>query len=106
MSVDPTDAEQALGFLRETGKDVLPLATQARLKAHMLKHVEGLLVKGMSNQGVPATLQAQYARADERFLEIIQEEAAAYGEWVSIQERRDTAKIAINLYQSMVKDRS
>jgi len=106
MSVDSKDAEDALAFLRRTGKDVLPLATQARLKSHMLKHVEGLIVKGMANQGVPISIQKEYARADERFVQISQEEAEAYGEWMSIQESHDTARIAITLYMSMVKDRS
>jgi hypothetical protein len=105
MSVDPTLAEKALAFLTDTGEDVLPLARQERLKAHMLKHIEGLLVKGMSNQGIPATLQEKYARADDRWHEAAKEDAEAWGEWISLKERRDTARIAISLYQSQVKDR-
>jgi hypothetical protein len=105
MSVDPAAAEQALAFLIETGEKVLPLARQERLKAHMLKYTEGLLVKGMSNQGIPATIQEKHARADDRWKEAADEDAEAYAEWISLKERRDTARIAISLYQSQVKDR-
>lgn len=103
--IDQEEAEKALAFLRETAGKVTALTKQARLKAHMLKYVEAYLVKGMSNQGVPATLQKDYARADDRFKEAFQEEAEAAAELIGLNERRDTAKITISLYQSMVKDR-
>jgi hypothetical protein len=99
------EAEKALTFLRETAPKVAAFTEQARLKAHQLKYVEALLVKGMANQGVPATVQREYARADDRYREAFQEEAAAAAELIGLNERRDTAKITISLYQSMVKDR-
>jgi hypothetical protein len=98
-------AEDALTFLRESAKMVLPLAKQAKLKAHMLKHIEGLLVKGMANHDIPVTLREKYARAEDRYREAGEEEAEAHAEWMSLQERRDTARITISLYQSMIKDR-
>jgi hypothetical protein len=103
--IDPEDAEKALRWLLQTAEKVGPLAEQARLKAHMLKHIEGLLVKSQHNQGIPVTVAKEYARADDRYLEILKEEAAAYGEITGLNEMRDTKKIAISLYQSMVKDR-
>jgi hypothetical protein len=93
-------------WLLQTAEKVGPLAEQARLKAHMLKHVEGLLVKGQHNQGTPVTVATQYARADDRYLEIIKEEAAAYGEFTGLNEMRDTKKLGIGLFQTIVKDRS
>ncbi len=84
---------------------VLAIATQARQKAHKLKYVEALLVKGMANENVPVTLREKYARADDRYIHAGEEEAAAWAEWISLQERRDTAKTTISLYQSQVKDR-
>ena len=103
--IESSKAEAALEFLRKTDNDVGPLSRQARLKAHMLKHVEGLLVKAMANEGVSVTLRKDYARADDRYLEALKEDAEAHGEWSSLLESRDAAKTAISLYQTSVKDR-
>ena len=103
--ISPDEAEKALTFLRETAKDVASLTEQARLKAHMLKYVEALNVKKMDNGTLPATLREKYARAEDSYREAFQEEAAAAAELIGLNERRDTAKITISLYQSMVKDR-
>jgi undecaprenyl pyrophosphate synthase len=103
--IEKDKAEEALANLYKTQKFVRPITLQARLKAHMLKHVEGLLVKGQHNQGTPVTVAAQYARADDRYVDALKEEAEASAELASLNESRDTDKIAISLYQSMVKDR-
>lgn len=103
--ISEEEAERALTFLRTSAESVLPIAKQARLKAHLLKYTEALIVKSMANQEVPVTLREKYARADDRFREAGDEEAEAYAEWISLQERRDTARITISLYQSQVKDR-
>lgn len=103
--INEEEAEKALEFLRESAKMVLPLATQMKQKAHASKYIEGILVKALANQGVPATVRKEYARADDRYVQAGNEEAEAWGEWVSLQERRDTARITISLYQSQVKDR-
>jgi len=99
------DAEDAIEFLRKTGVDVQPLAKQARLKTHMLKYVEALTIKSMANQGISVSLQKDYARADDKWLEAAEEDAEAFSEWTALQERRDTARTTISLYQTMVKDR-
>ena len=96
------DAEKALKFLQDTGKQVEDLARQARLKSHMLKHVEGYLII-QSNQ--PITVRKEAARAQQRWLEAAKEEAEAYAQEQAIKERRDAAKIAISLYQSETRDR-
>ena len=96
------DAEKALSFLRETGSKVEQIATQARLKAHMLKHVEGLLTI-QSNQ--PVSVRKESARASARWLEAAEEDAIAHGQEQMLKERRDTAKITISLYQSELRDR-
>ena len=103
--IEKDAAEEALANLYKTQKYVRPITLQARLKAHMLKHIEGLLVKSQHNQNVPATVAKEYARAEDKFLEAIKEEAEAAAELASLNESRDTDKIAISLYQSMVKDR-
>ena len=103
--LDSDEAEKALAFLRESANQIGPLTRQAKLKAHMLKYVEALLVKGQENAGVPVTLREKYARADDRYLEALQEEAEAAAELIGLNERRDTAKITISLFQSMLRDR-
>lgn len=103
--IEKDEAEVALANLYKTQKYVRPITLQARLKAHMLKHVEALLVKSQHNQGIPVTLAKDYARAEERFVDASKEEAEAAAELASLNESRDTDKIAISLYQSMVKDR-
>ncbi len=103
--IEKDAAEDALANLYKTQKYVRPITLQARLKAHMLKHVEGLLVQSQHNQKVPATIAKEYARASDRFVEAFTEEAEAAAELASLNESRDTDKIAISLYQSMVKDR-
>lgn len=96
------DAEKALKFLQDTGRQVEEIATQARLKAHMLKHVEGLLVIA-SNQ--PVSVRKEAARAQQRWLEAAEEDAIAHGQEQMLKERRDAAKIAISLFQSEMRDR-
>jgi undecaprenyl pyrophosphate synthase len=103
--IEKDEAEKALQNLYKTQKYVRHITLQARLKAHMLKHTEGLLVKSQHNQGIPVSVAREYARADDRYLEALKEEAEAAAELHSLNESRDTDKIAISLYQSMVKDR-
>lgn len=99
------EAEKALEFLRTSASDVAAICLQWKKKAHALKYIEALLVKGQENTGIPATLREKYARADDRYIEAGNEEAVAYAEWIGLQERRDTARITISLYQSQLKDR-
>ena len=99
------EAEKALDFLRESARSVRDICLQARQRAHKVKYTEGLLVKGMANQNIPVTLREKHARADDRYIEAGNEEAEAWAEWISLQERRDTARITISLYQSQIKDR-
>lgn len=103
--LDEKEADAALDFLRESAAMVLPIALQWKQKVHKLKYIEALLVKGMSNQDVPVTIREKHARADDRYNDAGNEEAEAWAEWISLQERRDTAKTTISLYQSQVKDR-
>ena len=96
------EAEVALKFLQDTGKKVEEISKQARMKSHMLKHVEGYLVI-QSNQAV--TIKKESARAQPRWLEAAEEEAEAYAQEQALKERRDAAKICISLYQSELRDR-
>ena len=96
------EAEQALKFLQDTGRKVEQIATQARMKAHMLKHVEGLLT---IQSNAPVTVRKDHARAQERWMEAAEEDAQAHGQEQMLKERRDAAKIAISLYQSEQRDR-
>ena len=103
--IDQAEAEKALEFLRVSAEKVGPLTKQARLKAHMLKYVEALLVKSQHNQGTPVSIAKEYARADDRYLAALQEDAEAAAELIGLNERRDTAKITISLTQSLLRDR-
>jgi hypothetical protein len=59
--IEKDEAEKALQNLYKTQKYVRPITLQARLKAHMLKHTEGLLVKSQHNQGIPVSVAKEYA---------------------------------------------
>ena len=98
-------AEKALDFLRETSPKVAPFAKQARLKTHMLKYTEALLIKAMDNSSTPVSVRKECARADDKYKEALEEDAEAYAEWISLQEQRETARNAISLYQTQTKDR-
>jgi len=97
-----SEAEQALEMLRATAHDVYEVAKQARLKSHMLKHVEGYLVIA-SNQ--PVTIKKESARAQARWKEAAMEDAEAHAQEQALKERRDTSRITISLFQTMTKDR-
>lgn len=103
--IDPEQAEASLEYLRKTAADIGKLTTQAREKAAMVKHVEGLLVKAQHNGKIPVTVARDYARSSERYLEAITEDAIAAGELAKLEAERDAAKIRIMLYQTQVKDR-
>lgn len=101
--IDPTKAEQAADFLRETAKDMEALWKQARLKESMLKHTEALLIKSFND--MPVSIRQAHARAEPRYLEALTEDAEAVAALKGLEARRDAAKILIGLYQSQVKDR-
>jgi hypothetical protein len=98
-------AEEAVDFLRESAKAIETLWEQARMKESMVKHVEALLVKSFHEGKTPATVCKEYARATERYVEAITEDAQATAALKGLEARRDAAKITIGLYQSQVKDR-
>jgi hypothetical protein len=103
--IDISKAEQAADFLRETAKDMETLWEQMKMKELMVRHVEGLLVKKMHGDGIPATVCKEYARAEPRHVEAGTEDAQATAALKGLEARRDAAKIVISLYQSSVKDR-
>lgn len=103
--IDPTIAEKAVDFLRESAQDISNLVAQAKRKEHNLSAVEGELQKEYHKQGIPATVCKSYARSDVRWIEAADEDSIAAGELRGLESRRDAAKTLIMLYMSQVKDR-
>ena len=103
--IDSDSAERAADYLRDTAKAVGTLTKQAKEKAAMVKHVEGLLIKAMDNGSLPVSLRQAYARAHDKYKEALLEDAIAAGELAQLDAERDAAKIRISLYQTQVKDR-
>jgi hypothetical protein len=103
--IDPSLAETAADMLRTTAPDIGTLWAQARRKEHNLKSTEGELEKEYHAKGTPVTMCKAYARADQRWKDAAEEDAAAAGIYRALDSRRDAAKIVIGLYQSQVKDR-
>ena len=103
--IDTEMAEKALAYLRESAANVGVFTRQAKEKAAQVKHVEALLIKAMDNGKLPVSLRQAYARSDQRYFDVTTEDAIAAGELAQLEAERDTAKIAISLYQTIVKDR-
>lgn len=105
MAVDPTDAEKALAWLEKHAMEHARLYGDSLRKERAIDKIEALLIKGMDNQGVPATLRKSFARADDRYQAALDEATEAKIRLVEHEDLRDAAKIRISLYQSQVKDR-
>jgi len=105
MAVDPTDAESALNWLENNAKRHAALYGESLRKERAIDKIEALLIKGMANQNVPATLRKPYARADDRYIHALDEATEAKIKLVEHEDLRDVAKLRISLYQSQVKDR-
>lgn len=103
--VDPTDAENALSWLEKNAKEHSRLFGDSLRKERAIDKIESLLIKGMANQNVPATLRKPYARADDRYQSALDEATEAKIKLVEHEDLRDVAKLRISLYQSQVKDR-
>ncbi len=88
-----------------SAEKVGPLTEQAKLKTHQVKWVEAIEVVKAREAGISISLAEQYARSQPRCIEARKEEAAAAGELIGLNERRDTAKITISLTQSLLRDR-
>lgn len=103
--IETESAERAADYLRDTAKSVGQFTRQAKEKAAMVKHVEGLLIKAMDNGSLPVSLRQAYARAHDRYKEALLEDALAAGELAQLDAERDAAKIRISLYQTQCRDR-
>ena len=105
--IDPAEAEAALEFLISNARsgELERVYREARAAEHMLKYEEALLVKGLGNAGVPATVRVQHARADDRWKARADTEASAYAALKVAEALRDAEKSKIMLHMSQVKDR-
>jgi len=105
MKLIERDAEQGLDYLRNTSDMILKLEEQARLKSHMLKHIEGKMMLIGTYKDVPVSIRREMVRGSDKWMEIATEEAIAHAELASLREKRDEARIKISLYQSWTRDR-
>lgn len=103
--IDSGAAERALNWLEENARRHATLYGDSLRKERAIDKMESLLIKGMHNQDVPATLRKPYAKADDRYQAALDEATEAKIALVEHEDLRDVAKLRISLYQSMVKDR-
>lgn len=103
--VDPSEAENALDWLEKNARKHAALYGDWYRKERAIERMESLLIKGMANHNVPATLRKSYARADDRYQGAQEEATEAKIRLVEHEDLRDVAKLRISLYQSQVKDR-
>jgi hypothetical protein len=109
MSVDPTAAEKALSYLRQTAVSMEDLVWAARDAARLVKLKHALAIERMGNangEKVPATLRKEIAWADLEVQEAVKTQDKADAVLIGTNAKCDAAKQTISIYQTMVKDRS
>jgi hypothetical protein len=95
-----SDAEvgKALDFLRDSA-DAVGKARERLIKSgHMVKHVEALLTLASEERSVEA--RKCEAKTDQRWIEAVNEEAAAAGEFEKMKALREAAAAKIEAWRS------
>lgn len=90
--------ERALDWLRENASTIGRAKERAVLAERMVGHVEALLTKASSASSADA--RKAEARASERYLRAIHEEAVSAGELAKVYALRDAAQARLDLWRS------
>lgn len=95
--VTDEDLSKALDWLRDNAPMIGDAKGRLVAAGHMLKHVEAL--EYMKAEGSAETRKS-VARASQRYLEAIYEEAAAAAEFETMRARREAAALKIESWRS------
>ena len=96
--VTDEDLSKALDWLRDEAQAIGDAKARVVKAGHMLKHVEAL--EFLKSDGKSAEARKSEARASEAFLDAINEEAFAAGEYEKMKALREAAALKIEAWRS------
>lgn len=96
--VTEPEVEKALDFLRDGARAIGDAKARVIRAGHMLKHIEALEFK-LSDATSNDKRQAD-ARTSERYVEAIEEDAAAAGDFERLKALREAAALRIEAWRS------
>lgn len=96
--VSDDDIGKALDWLRDSARELGAAKERTVRAGHMLKHIEALESK-MSNEKSAEARKAD-ARCSERYLEAMEEDAIAAGEYERLKSLREAAAMRIEAWRS------
>lgn len=96
--VTDEELEKALDWLRDEAKAMGDAKARLVSAGHMIKHIEALETKMSPEKSVEA--RRADARCSQRYLEAIQEDAVASGEYEKMRALREAAALKIEAWRS------
>lgn len=96
--ITDTELEKSLDWLRDSAKSIGDAKARMIRAGHMVKHIEALLMLNSDKKSVEA--KKADAKTDSRWLEAIEEEAIAAGEYEKMRSLREAAALKIEAWRS------
>lgn len=96
--VTEEEVDRALSFLRDSAQDVGAARERFVKAGHMVKHVEAPMTLASDEKSVEARKCS--AKTTQKWLDAINEEAAAAGEWEKLKALREAASAKIEAWRS------
>lgn len=96
--VQEQELEKALDFLRDNAADIGDAKARMVKAGHMIKHVEALLFLDSEQKTVDA--KKAEVRTSDRWIDAINEEAEATGEYEKMRALREAAALKIETWRS------
>lgn len=91
--------EKALDFLRDDADKIGQAKAEKVRTEHMVKHIVAIEMKQWLH--LPVAAQKREAEASQRYLDAINEEAAAAGKYESLLALREAAALKIQVFQTL-----
>lgn len=91
--------ESSVAYLQETAMEIGQARARMTKARHMIDHVESLLMAHGSSMGSDIRARAK-ARADERYLEAIEEHADAVGAFETLKSMREAHSMRLGAWQT------
>ena len=96
--VSEPEVEKALDFLRDEAKTIGDAKARLVRAEHFVKHVEALMF--VASDASSAEKKKAEARTSQRYLDAIEEEALAAGEYEKLRALREAASMKIDAWRT------
>lgn len=96
--VSEDDVQKALDWLRDHADDIGEAKANAIRAERMVKHIKALEMK--KHAGLPVTAQEREAHASQAYLDALEAEAVAAGEFEKARSLREAAALKIEVWRS------